>query len=368
MNYIALNNAANYLRSRREYDHAVENYLKAISQPGVASPIAWGNAVGTAVGLGRWGTADSVQRAWVRRMPNNPDALLWPPTISAIRGDLDGAEATLKALQPRVANSRTGTETVLGRLANLAAARGRLREAARLRADLREREAQRGSNTARLQAGLDSVMTAAVVLDDRAGARAMLARALARAPLDSIPYRERTYDAYLATAALAADTARAREWYAAARKAWIDYGATIDRPAWESLNEATFAFAEGRLNDALAAVNEADRRLLSRIDIIAIWRFLIQDRLQHADSTIAAGESYLAVTAPPRLVQDANFLAGFRQRLGELYEAKGNTEKALEHYQAFVELWKNADPELQPRVRDVRGRIDRLRAMLAKKG
>lgn len=31
-------------------------------------------------------------------------------------------------------------------------------------------------------------------------------------------------------------------------------------------------------------------------------------------------------------------------------------------------LWKNADPELQPRVRDVRGRIDRLRAQIAKKG
>jgi hypothetical protein len=49
-----------------------------------------------------------------------------------------------------------------------------------------------------------------------------------------------------------------------------------------------------------------------------------------------------------------------RQRLGELYEAKGNVEKALEHYTAFVELWKDADPELQPRVRDVRGRIERL--------
>jgi hypothetical protein len=46
--------------------------------------------------------------------------------------------------------------------------------------------------------------------------------------------------------------------------------------------------------------------------------------------------------------------------LGEMYEAKGNVDKALTHYQAFVELWKAADPELQPRVRDVRGRIERL--------
>lgn len=43
-----------------------------------------------------------------------------------------------------------------------------------------------------------------------------------------------------------------------------------------------------------------------------------------------------------------------------MYEGKGNVEKALEHYQAFVTLWKDADPELQPRVRDVQGRIARI--------
>jgi hypothetical protein len=48
------------------------------------------------------------------------------------------------------------------------------------------------------------------------------------------------------------------------------------------------------------------------------------------------------------------------QRLGEMYEAKGAVDEALTHYGAFVELWKNADAELQPRVRDVRGRIERL--------
>jgi hypothetical protein len=29
----------------------------------------------------------------------------------------------------------------------------------------------------------------------------------------------------------------------------------------------------------------------------------------------------------------------------------GNTEQAAEEYRAFIELWKNADPELQPRLR-----------------
>jgi len=38
----------------------------------------------------------------------------------------------------------------------------------------------------------------------------------------------------------------------------------------------------------------------------------------------------------------------------------GNTEKAAEHFRAFIALWKNADPELQPRVADARKRLARL--------
>jgi tetratricopeptide (TPR) repeat protein len=54
------------------------------------------------------------------------------------------------------------------------------------------------------------------------------------------------------------------------------------------------------------------------------------------------------------------YLAGTYKRLGELYEQQGNARKALEYYDKFVALWKNADPDLQPRVADVRRRIARL--------
>jgi hypothetical protein len=35
-------------------------------------------------------------------------------------------------------------------------------------------------------------------------------------------------------------------------------------------------------------------------------------------------------------------------------------EKAVGHYLKFVELWKNADPELQPKVASVKQRLARL--------
>ena len=58
--------------------------------------------------------------------------------------------------------------------------------------------------------------------------------------------------------------------------------------------------------------------------------------------------------------------AGLRDRiqaaLGELYESKGARENAAKYYEQFVELWKNADPELQPAVKEVRARLAKLRS------
>jgi tetratricopeptide (TPR) repeat protein len=47
-------------------------------------------------------------------------------------------------------------------------------------------------------------------------------------------------------------------------------------------------------------------------------------------------------------------------RLGELYQEKGDTAHATEFYGKFAELWKDADPELQPRVKEAKRRIAEL--------
>ena len=50
-------------------------------------------------------------------------------------------------------------------------------------------------------------------------------------------------------------------------------------------------------------------------------------------------------------------LAAVHRRPGELYEERGHRNRAIEQYNAFVELWKDADAELQPQVQDVRRRL-----------
>jgi tetratricopeptide (TPR) repeat protein len=49
------------------------------------------------------------------------------------------------------------------------------------------------------------------------------------------------------------------------------------------------------------------------------------------------------------------------RRIGELYEARGNRAEALKYYHRFVDLWKNADPPLQPKVAEVKRRMTALR-------
>jgi DNA-binding SARP family transcriptional activator len=61
-----------------------------------------------------------------------------------------------------------------------------------------------------------------------------------------------------------------------------------------------------------------------------------------------------------RLYNGALTLAPALKRLGELYEAKGDRKRAREYYEKFVTLWKDADPELQPGVKEVRGRLAKL--------
>ena len=81
------------------------------------------------------------------------------------------------------------------------------------------------------------------------------------------------------------------------------------------------------------------------------------------DSVVAVYERSLASRIPSdRRIEDIMERARALKRLGELYEDRGNLARAIRRYREFIELWKDADPELQPVVADVRERIARLDA------
>ena len=46
--------------------------------------------------------------------------------------------------------------------------------------------------------------------------------------------------------------------------------------------------------------------------------------------------------------------------LGKIHEQQGDTAKAIEHYEKFLDLWKDADPGIAE-VEDANKRLERLK-------
>jgi tetratricopeptide (TPR) repeat protein len=137
---------------------------------------------------------------------------------------------------------------------------------------------------------------------------------------------------------------------------------------------AEIAIAEGRPRDAVNELRASDMRADGPDNACAPCTYAALGRAFDlagmADSAIVNFERFLSTPYAFRFMGDpirfilpggdSRHLAGAYKRLGELYEAKGDKQKAASYYTKFVELWKNADPELQPKVTEVKKRLARL--------
>jgi len=85
------------------------------------------------------------------------------------------------------------------------------------------------------------------------------------------------------------------------------------------------------------------------------------DRLGHADSAIALYEGALNQPVLAGIYEVAWYPFVLR-RLGELHESLSHRDQAIDYYSQFIDLWKDADPELQPQVEAARQALARLMA------
>jgi tetratricopeptide (TPR) repeat protein len=129
--------------------------------------------------------------------------------------------------------------------------------------------------------------------------------------------------------------------------------------AFSHFGPGRIALAEGRGRDAVTAFRAG--RDLDGCELCMLHELgQAYEAAGQPDSALAAYEQAANAPAFGRLGQTSFTLPRTYQRLGELYEARGERAKALEYYNRFLDLWQNADPALQPLVRDVRGRVARL--------
>ena len=353
----ALNNAAVVYGEKRDYERAELLYRRVVALPRTFGG-AFTNLITEQIRNGRLTALDSTAAAFRARFPQSND--LWEAEWYAAwgQGQLERADSISRAVY---ANARTPRQSIRAAAATSALAHlhGRLQEGLRWQA-LRSEAVLRinPSAASRLTFALDTAVGAATAWDTSA-ARAVIQRGLVRYPIDSMPIRERPWEDLTQLAALVGDAALARRALAGYDR---DEAASAREPVGRrAYYSAHVAMAEGKWTEAIPMLHEADARMatLPRYALVQLGRAF--DMAGRSDSATAYFEKFLS-TRSAQPVEDPLWRARVHRRLGELYEARGATRQAMEHYGRFVELWDHADPSLQPQVAEVRSRLGRLRA------
>jgi eukaryotic-like serine/threonine-protein kinase len=338
-----------------------EAAYRAAMETGFAGPGVYGAFIGHLLSMGRAPAADTVLKLVGERLPDSPRRTQWALAIARARRDLPAMEAHARELLSAPPGFHSDGYFNLGRVAEI---RGRLREAAELQ-DTAHRLAFADEEVARLWLDFRFLSLISYFLGDHPD-RAAEIEALwhrGRQVMAEWPPHQRPGFTYLL--AYAGQLEAAREDLEE-RRASLPASPGSWGPLWPravlAFQEAVITTAEGPPQEAVRILREAcdPVRLQYAICGALPWLAEAYDQAGVADSAIAVYERYLALEAEDMGSFDPWFYTPVHRRLAELYDARGDRARAAEYYARFVELWRDADPELQPQVQSARERLAAL--------
>jgi tetratricopeptide (TPR) repeat protein len=356
-NLVALNNLSITLMDQRRYAEA-ESLAGRASRLGRGTSFSL-NTMSAQVSQGQLAEAQETADRYSASAPGSPYAEGLQALLAQVRRDLPTAERMLRQAREHQGESRFVRGFATRGLARLAELQGKIAESRRhLRGLLTQLESENAGreylDVAASLASLDARYGS-----DRGAATAVFAAALSRYPLGSLEPLDRPYIDLILALAQAGKLEEAKRLYREF-EAVVPEGTRRIRLSRHAARGA-IAQAEGRHEDAL----EAYRAWFVEAGGCGICGSYemgtIHDRLAHPDSAISAFER---VADKPTMESardlESYALAPSLKRLGELYESRGDRRRAADYYGRFIDLWKNADTELQPAVREVRGRLAHL--------
>jgi tetratricopeptide (TPR) repeat protein len=371
-----LNNLALAIESRREYARADSLYARCDSISPRRS-IFLTNRIGAMGNAGRFDQARALITEFHRRFPGSTAVDLDEARMLYARGAVDSAVAALHAARRSpIPRDRV---VALQHLASYSLARGHLREFTSLRRQYRLEAAALGTTAPPQEDSLYFAQLDIWLLDQPERGVQRMEAELARTPVRSLAVDGRPYFTVAPSFVVSVPYFTAAALYALARHPdrartiMAQYDADVRDSTWRSFFEPArqnvlgeIALAERHPLAAVAAFRRGDMRedgpahYCNSCLPIRLARAFDQGGMP--DSATVMYERYLSVPELGRLSAqlDPLYLAAAHKRLGELYEQRGDVARALTHYRGFVDLWKTADPELQPTVADVQRRIARL--------
>ncbi len=351
--YYALNNGSQHLLRLGRPARAEEWASRAIA----AEPRNRFPYQALAAAQVRQGKLDEAARtfeAMAAALPEVPNLDVLAAQLAFARGDYDEAERRFRRIRdddPSIPYNHFTLES-------MARLRGHVAEAERFASDALAAQASRVAvrypihALALRHANLDALIRR----DPEAGAR-RLDRADSQ---ESVSLTDDVGTSFLGPARVYGAAGRIEE-------ARLYLEATRDNVPPERLDEAAvmeaevrILWGEGRNDEALELARRAEGvPCADRCWLTARAYF----RAGEADSAIAYMER--AVTLPwlGDEGSDAWYRPLFYERLGQLYDARGDLDKAAEYYARFAEIWAGADEELQPRVRAAQARLEEILAV-----
>ena len=356
-NGVALNNLSLLYNGLRRFPEAESLTVRGLA----VAPTQWAlyvNAMQAQVARGKDADAARTAGLLAQRAPGNPMVHFVRIFLAAARREYDRAEVETQALAQSTRDPTWQAGTA-GALAAINLVRGKLAVAeAQFRRAMAVDE-QRGVPGKYIEDAIGIAIMDVHYRKAPDAGRREVEEALRRHPLASIPAEDRPY---LALAFLYADAGRPDR----ARQILAEYEAAVPEGVRRGQSSrygvaAHIAFAEGRTQDAIRDY----RRWYDEDGCAVCGLFLLArayERAGQRDSAVAVYER--AVTTPGyfRAFEESATLGPTYRRLGELYEERGDTSRARDYYGRFVELWKDADAELQPSVREVRQKLEHAKA------
>ena len=354
-NTAGLNNLASALLFEHQYARAESLLVRAV-RVGPVATVHYRNLARARDALGEIDSTRATIAGCQKAFPKNVECQYMTVALQWQLGQVDSMARGLADLDTRVTDPMMRAQFLFPK-AEFARLRGKLDESSRIASEVRDLMVQIGYAAPDLYKALSLAWDAAWFRGDGPGAQRMLDEALARSPLRSVPATEAPYSEAALTYAAAGRPDRARavmaEWYARRTEA----PTTRDSVTAARMRGAV-ALAEGKYAAAQTDLRITEHQGCRTCDLPMLAR--AYDLASAPDSAIAIYARYLTTPDLDRIENDGSFIPVVHKRLGELYEAKGQREKALEHYRVFIALWKDADPVLQPKVADARQRVAAL--------
>jgi len=360
---IALNNLAVNYRSLGRIADAEELYRRSIENGG-APAVTYTNAVDVQYTLGMVDEAEATFEAFKAEYPEHPNRPNLEVAFTTSRFQYDEAQTAALEWRESVRGAGPQEIAVLISLASIAGVQGKMTDLKRLLLEAYDMQEATGVLLIPQPRQFFEAMIEGLIdlwfLNSPDDAVARLDRMRSDLRYSEMPLQQRD-DLQLSTVYARANSVdRARELIDLYEESSGEGATESDRSAGLWSAYGTISIAEQRFEDAIREFNEARLEVPSCEICFLLELGEAYAGANQLDSSVAQYDKYLNTPTLSRLQQDNFNLWAVLIGSGQAYEALDRDDDAIEAYNRLLELWDDADPEMQGIVDDVRGRIARL--------